>query len=129
MGTTGEMAVAASGRGLRAVRLLAIKGDILAHLHEPDLNIAAVARRHRVSARYVQMLFESENTTFSQFVRNERLARVHRMLANPAHARSPISAIAFDVGFVDLSHFNRAFRSAYGRTPSDVRAAAGGRRE
>jgi AraC-like DNA-binding protein len=129
MGTTGEMAVAASGRGLRAVRLLAIKGDILAHLHEPDLNIAAVARRHRVSARYVQMLFESENTTFSQFVRNERLARVHRMLANPAHARSPISAIAFDAGFVDLSHFNRAFRSAYGRTPSDVRAAAGGRRE
>jgi AraC-like DNA-binding protein len=123
-GATGETAALANGRGLRAVRLLAIKEDILARLHDPDLSSTAVARRHCISARYVQMLLESEGTTFSQFVRNERLARVHRMLGNQAYAASSISAIAFNAGFADLSHFNREFRRAYGVTPSDVRAAA-----
>jgi AraC-like DNA-binding protein len=35
-----------------------------------------------------------------------------------------ITSIAFDVGFGNLSHFNRLFRRNYGATPSDVRAAA-----
>ena len=53
-----------------------------------------------------------------------RLARAHRMLTDPRHVGRPVSAIAFDVGFGDLSHFNRTFRRRYGATPSDVRAAA-----
>jgi AraC-like DNA-binding protein len=126
VGAAADTNALAGGRGLPAVRLLAIKDDIFLRLHDPNLTLTAVARRHRISGRYVQMLFESEGTTFSQFVRNERLARVNRMLANPAYAASSISSIAFDVGFVDLSHFNRAFRRAYGMTPSDVRAAAQG---
>jgi AraC-like DNA-binding protein len=125
---TADAAAPANGPGLPAVRLLAIKDDIFSHLHDSNLTLTAVARRHRISPRYVQMLFESEGTTFSHFVRNERLARVNRMLANPAYAASSISSIAFDAGFVDLSHFNRAFRRAYGKTPSDVRAAALGSR-
>jgi AraC-like DNA-binding protein len=34
-----------------------------------------------------------------------------------------ISAIAFAAGFGDLSHFNRAFRRHFGKTPSDTRWA------
>jgi AraC-like DNA-binding protein len=45
------------------------------------------------------------------------------MLASPHHVGDTISAIAFAVGFADLSHFNRAFRRRYGCTPSDVRAS------
>jgi AraC-like DNA-binding protein len=41
----------------------------------------------------------------------------------PSHATA-ISEIAFDVGFADLSHFNRAFRRRYGMTPSEVRITA-----
>jgi AraC-like DNA-binding protein len=36
----------------------------------------------------------------------------------------PISTIAFDCGFSDISHFNRVFRRQFGCTPSDVRRAA-----
>ena len=36
----------------------------------------------------------------------------------------PVTDIAFDVGFGDLSYFNRTFRRRYGMTPSDLRAAA-----
>jgi len=72
----------------------------------------------------VQALFESDGTTFSQFLLGERLARVYRMLHDPLQAPRSVSAIAYEAGFGDLSHFNRAFRRRYGATPSDVRAAA-----
>jgi AraC-like DNA-binding protein len=57
-------------------------------------------------------------------VLGERLARVHQMLRSPLHLARGTSAIAYDAGFGDLSHFNRDFRRRYGATPSDVRAAA-----
>src|SRR5690242_7374779 len=38
----------ASGRGLRAARLNAIRADIDAHLSDEQLTVAAIARRHRV---------------------------------------------------------------------------------
>ena len=49
-------------------------------------------------------------------------ARAHHMLSNPLLAERTISTIAYEAGFGDLSHFNRAFRRRYGETPSDVRA-------
>ncbi len=72
----------------------------------------------------MQALFEGDRTTFSQFLLDERLARVHLTLRDPLRASLGISAIAYEAGFGDLSHFNRAFRRRYGATPSDVRAAA-----
>jgi AraC-like DNA-binding protein len=75
----------------------------------------------------VQLLFEREGLTFSQFLLDQRLARAHRMLLDPRFAGRTVSAIAYASGFGDLSHFNRAFRRRYGETASDVRAAAGAR--
>ena len=46
------------------------------------------------------------------------------MLSDPRLAERTISAIAYDAGFGDLSHFNRAFHRRYGETPSDVRAGS-----
>ena len=124
LGASPDAAAAARGRGLAAARLCAIKSDIAANLASGGLSVIAVAARQGVTPRYVQMLFESEGTTFSQFVRDQRLAQAHRMLDDPRFASRTITAIAFAAGFSDLSHFNRAFRRAFGMTPSDVRAAA-----
>ncbi len=110
--------------GLRAARLAAIKADIAAYLTAPGLSIGWVAARHGISPQYVRTLFNGEATTFGDHVRDERLARVHRLLSDPRLAGSAISTIVFESGFGDLSHFNRAFRGRYGMTPSDVRAAA-----
>jgi AraC-like DNA-binding protein len=46
------------------------------------------------------------------------------MLSDPRHAVRTISSIAYDVGFGDVSYFNRVFRKLYGATPSDIREAA-----
>lgn len=122
IGATRDAAEIAEGRGLRAARLRAIKADIVQHLRDGDVSVSALATRHGVTVRYVQRLFESEGTTLSQFVLGQRLVQVHRMLADPRHTNRAISTIAYDVGFGDLSTFNREFRRRFGATPTDVRA-------
>jgi AraC-like DNA-binding protein len=123
-GASRDAAEIAKGRGLRAARLHAIKADIRASLGEQGLSLTAIAARHGVTPRYVQALFADEGSTFSEYLRGERLARVHQMLCDPLHTARTTSSIAYDAGFGDLSHFNRAFRRRYGGTPSDVRTAA-----
>ncbi|MPZ35826.1 MAG: helix-turn-helix domain-containing protein [Rhodospirillales bacterium] len=90
-------------------------------LRQPELTVATVAARHGITPRYVQLLFEGEGTTFSQFVLHQRLARAHRLLSDPRFARHSISTIATEAGFDDISYFNRCFRRRYGATPSDIR--------
>lgn len=124
LGTTREAAEVVNGRGLQAARLRAIKDDIVADLHRPDLTVAVIAMRQGITPRHVQRLFDMEGTTFSQFLREQRLAWAHRMLASPHFLDRSITTIAYDAGFGDLSHFNHAFRQLYGKKPSDVRAAA-----
>ena len=65
----------AEGRGIAAARLQAIMADISSNLGDGDLRVAEIARRHRVTPRYIHKLFESEGLTFSTFVLGRRLSR------------------------------------------------------
>lgn len=123
LGATADAEATAQSRGLPAARLHEAKTYVLRHLGQSSLSAAHVAAHLGVTPRYVHMLFAAEPMSFSQFVLAERLARAHRMLNEPRYAAETISAIAYAVGFADLSHFNRSFRQRYGGTPSDVRAA------
>jgi AraC-like DNA-binding protein len=121
LGATREGAELATGRGLRAARLRAIKADVLANLASRNLTVEAVAKRQNISPRYVHILFEDEGMTFSHFVLARRLMLAHHLLDDPCHDRSTITAIAYEAGFGDLSYFNRAFRRHFGMTPRDAR--------
>ena len=120
LGATREATEIAKGRGLRAARLNAIKADITENFARADLSVVEIAAKHQVTARYVQMLFEEDGTTFTEFLTGQRLARAHRLLCEPAN-QTAISNIAYDVGFGDLSYFNRRFRRQFGLTPREVR--------
>lgn len=107
----------------RAGRLMAIKADIEARLERRDLSIDMLAGLHGVSSRAIQKLFETEARTFSDYVLERRLERAwHRLVMEEANSPT-ISSVAFEVGFGDLSYFNRSFRKRFGRSPSQVRAA------
>jgi AraC-like DNA-binding protein len=123
VGATREAADAAQAGGLRAARMHAIKQDIAGNLAAPHLSIAALAQRHNCTPRHVQRLFEAEATTFTDYVLEQRLARAYRLLTD-RHGGEKITAVAYDVGFADLSYFYRAFRRRFGATPSDIRAQA-----
>ena len=121
IGATRDGRAIAEGRGIAAARLRAIMTDISAHLGDGDLSVAEIARRHRVTRRYIHKLFENEGITFSSFVLGQRLLRAHRILSDPKLAERNISSVAFEVGFSDLSYFNRAFRQRYAATPTEIR--------
>jgi AraC-like DNA-binding protein len=121
LGATRDAAVLASRRSGPAARLATIKQDILAHLAEPDLSVASVARRQGLSPRYIHKLFEMNGTTYSEFVVGQRLGKAHRMLTDIRFAGVSIADVALTVGFGDLSYFNRTFRRRFGATPSETR--------
>jgi AraC-like DNA-binding protein len=121
LGAILDAVAGAAGRGVRGARLRAIKADIAAHVGDWELTVSTVAARQGVSPRYVQMLFEAEGTTFSQYVLGRRLAQAHRMLTDLRCTARTITSIALDAGFSDLSTFDHAFRQAYGTAPSHVR--------
>jgi AraC-like DNA-binding protein len=124
LGATRDAAEVAQGRGVRAALLHAIKQDIARNLERPNLSVAALALRHGCTPRFIQRLFESEGTTFTEYVLAQRLVRAHRVLSDPRGAGEKISTVAYDCGFGDVSYFNRLFRQRYGAAPSDVREKA-----
>jgi AraC-like DNA-binding protein len=125
LGASSDAKALAADRTVSAVRLAAIKADIVANLDDGNLNATMVSTRSGVTVRYLHKLFESEGVTYSEFVLGQRLARAYHNLRNPLHSRRAISTIAFDLGFNDLSYFNRAFRRRYNATPSEIRDGAG----
>lgn len=122
IGATREATELARGSGLRAARLYAIKKDITCNLDDIDLSVITLAERHGCTPRLIQRLFEQEGTSFTDYLLKQRLARAYCLLTDPRHADLKITAIAFDVGFGDMSYFNRTFRRHYRDTPSGVRA-------
>jgi AraC-like DNA-binding protein len=120
LGATREAEEVARGRGMRVARLQAIKIDILANL-DREVSVGCIAARHRLSPRYIRMLFESERTSFTEFVREERLKRARSKLLSQRFDHLRISDIAYEVGFNDLSYFIRTFRRRFGHSPREVR--------
>jgi AraC-like DNA-binding protein len=110
-----------ANRGLKAARLQAIKTYVVRNVADGGLSIDVAAASQGLTRRQVQRLFEEDGTTFSTFVQQSRLRLAHTLLSSSAQGHRSISAVAFDCGFGDVSHFNHAFRRAYGATPSDIR--------
>jgi AraC-like DNA-binding protein len=102
--------------------LLSLKADIEASLSQPTLSLERLATTHGVTARYFQKLFEAEGRTFSDYLLERRLERAFHMLRDGNRGDRAVSTIAFEVGFGDLSYFNRTFKKRFGATPREIRA-------
>ncbi len=114
--------------GVRAARLAAIFQVISDQIANPSLSAATVAAKLGITPRYVHVLLEQSGQTFTQYVVRKRLEMAGKLLTDDEGHNRKIAAIALEVGFADLSHFNRAFRSYFGDTPSGVRATSAMRR-
>ncbi|MFI6937440.1 helix-turn-helix domain-containing protein [Streptomyces sp. NPDC050287] len=101
-----------------------ISAHIATHLGDPHLTPRAIAAAHFISTRYLHRIFQQHGTAVSDVIRQQRLARCRRDLADPAQRAVPIAAIAMRWGYPRPSDFTRSFRAATGMTPSEYRAAS-----
>ncbi|MCP3462514.1 AraC family transcriptional regulator [Bradyrhizobium sp. CCGUVB23] len=104
-----------------ATRLAAVLDYIGAHFDDPELNLDTVAHSQGVSPRYLQRLLETSGSSFTAQVNELRLQRAFALLTEPAASPRLISDIALEVGFSDISYFNRSFHSRFGESPSGIR--------
>ncbi|WP_406508550.1 helix-turn-helix domain-containing protein [Streptomyces sp. NBC_00212] len=112
-------------RAARRTTLLRVRAYIDQNLADPDLCPERIARAHHVSLRHLQKLFAEEGATVTGWIRGRRLEGCRRELAGPYGADRTVGAIAARWGFMNLAHFSRLFKAAYGVTPRDFRAARG----
>ena len=104
--------------------LLRIYAFIHQHLRDPELSPATIAAAHNISTRTLHRLFQTQNCTVSEWIRDRRLERCRRDLADPELKDQPIHAIAVKWGFTNAPHFSRTFRTAHALTPRDYRRQA-----
>jgi AraC-like DNA-binding protein len=102
----------------------AIFDYLASHFSDPELSLSKVAHSLQISTRYLQRLLETSETSFTAHVTELRLK--HALALLTAHGKSDVRIcdVALQVGFSDISHFNRLFRSRFGCTPSDVAISA-----
>ena len=112
-------------RGDRAL-LAAVRAHVEEHLADPALDPRSIAAAHFVSVRQLHRLFAGEAETAARYVRRRRLERAREELTRSGARDLPLAAVAHRCGFADPSVFGRAFRAAYGMTPSRYRALAAG---
>jgi AraC-like DNA-binding protein len=103
--------------------LALIRNHIDIRYANPDLSPAKVAASFEISVRYLHQLFASSDTTFTEYLIEQRLTQARHMLADPRYLHQTILSIAFDCGFRNINHFGLRFRMRYGFTPGEFRRA------
>jgi AraC-like DNA-binding protein len=101
------------------------RGEVMthidAHLLEANLTARRIADDLGISARSVQIIFAAMGSTPSAYIQSRRLDHAAAQLVR-LKRDAPITQIAFDSGFNDLSTFCRLFRRRFGVAPRDYRA-------
>ncbi|MFE2322823.1 helix-turn-helix domain-containing protein [Streptomyces sp. NPDC059385] len=92
------------------------------NLGDLGLTPQMIADRHNMSLRRLHALFTDQPLTVAACIRQRRLERAHTDLASGDLRGRPVQAIAARWGFSSGTAFSRAFREAYGITPTEHRA-------
>jgi AraC-like DNA-binding protein len=90
------------------------------HLSDETLSPQDIARGIGVSLRYLSELFAAEGSSAMRWVQKRRLERCRMELERHGIGHQPIREVAYSMGFANVSSFNRAFKSYYGRSPRSL---------
>ena len=94
---------------------------ILANFTE-DMRLPELARRFGMSEWAFSRFFKKNSgNSFSDYVTTLRLGYACKLLAD---SEMPVAEICFEIGYANVSNFNRAFRSRRGMTPLSYRRLA-----
>ena len=85
-----------------------------------DLSVRALADHVKLPEHRLRRLINGVlgHRNFAAFVNARRIEAAKQALRDPAQLRTPVSSIAYELGFGSLGPFNRAFKDATGVTPT-----------
>ncbi|MEM6735768.1 MAG: helix-turn-helix domain-containing protein [Bacteroidota bacterium] len=87
-----------------------------------DLTLNEVALRMNISPRKLsQLINEQTGSNFATYINGLRIEEAKRLLQDVEMKAEPISGIAFDSGFSNITSFNQAFKKFTCSTPSTYR--------
>jgi AraC-like DNA-binding protein len=109
---------------LSAARRARVEAFIEDNLTDPELTPSIVASSLAISSRYLRKLMAEKGETASTFILRRRLEECARQLSNNTPRVRSITDVALSWGFNSTAHFARVFKSRYGLSPRDFRAAS-----
>jgi AraC-like DNA-binding protein len=104
---------------LETALIAEIRRYIDRHLHAPDLSPHKVGAALGLSRSALYAACAPMGGV-AAFIQQRRLKRAHAILTDPRDRRR-IAEVAEQYGFVSGAHFSRAFRNAFGYSPSEAR--------
>jgi len=92
---------------------------LASHYHN-NLTLNRLSEKSFVSSSHLSYLFKHHlNSSFKQLLIQIRITKAKRLLLEKPSCK--ITEVAFDVGFHDLSHFEKTFKRIVGNSPGQYR--------
>ena len=95
-----------------------LRALILDHIDDEQLNGDMISKHFSLSRMQIHRKLKAlTNCSLTKFIRTIRLQRAYELVKD---SRYNISEAAYATGFNSLSHFSRAFKKQFGKTPSEI---------
>ena len=91
----------------------------LLHFETSDLNLNDLSKQLGVHPVHISRAAPKYlSLSLGEYIRLQKLKKAIPLLFNPSHS---LTAIAYDAGFADQSHFNKVFKAYFNMSPSHYR--------
>lgn len=83
------------------------------------LTLSSLSKMYFINEKYLGRIFKKTwGISFHEYLNELRLNNASKLLR---HGNMPITDVAFDSGFENVTYFNRLFRRRFGKTPTQYR--------
>ncbi|HMG88580.1 MAG TPA: two-component regulator propeller domain-containing protein [Chryseolinea sp.] len=101
--------------------LISVKDKILERLSDEDLSVESLAEDIGISqTQLYRKVSGLTGLSVNQLIRKLRLQRAAQLIAQKW---GPVSQVAYEVGFSNLSYFSKVFKEEFGMVPSEYSRA------
>lgn len=89
---------------------------------DPNISLHGLSKNLMIPDHYMSQIINTKlKLNFYDFINNYRIEEAKRIFTNPKQNHLTVLEVAIEVGFNSKSAFNRAFKKATQKTPSEFK--------